>query len=162
MSQYILRRVLLLVPMLIGITVVAFTFINVAPGDPVTAMIDPQQGSGGLDMDAVRESLGLNKPLPVRYAHLAQRSGQRQLRLLVPDRPGGHHAASASASPPTVELMGAALVFSTVVGCALGIGSALKRYSVLDYSLTLPEPDLGVGARLLLRPGRPVHLRAAS
>ena len=41
--------------------------MNLAPGDPVTAMIDPQQGSGGLDMDAVREQLGLNKPLPVRY-----------------------------------------------------------------------------------------------
>src|SRR5438132_10555127 len=53
--------------MLLGITVVAFTFINVAPGDPVTAMIDPQQGSGGLDLDAVREQMGLNKPLPVRY-----------------------------------------------------------------------------------------------
>jgi peptide/nickel transport system permease protein len=39
--------------------------------------------------------------------------------------------------PPTVELMGAALVISTTAGCALGIGSALKRYSALDYSLTL-------------------------
>jgi len=135
-SQYILRRLLLLVPMLIGITVVAFTFINVAPGDPVTAMIDPQQGSGGLDMDAVRESLGLNKPLPVRYLiwlkevatgnfGYSYRTGQAVIKRI------GERV------PPTVELMGAALVISTLGGCALGIGSALKRYSALDYSLTL-------------------------
>ena len=67
MTRYIARRLVLLIPMLLGITVVAFTFINVAPGDPVTAMIDPQQGSGGLDLAAVREQMGLNKPLPVRY-----------------------------------------------------------------------------------------------
>jgi peptide/nickel transport system permease protein len=135
-SQYILRRVLLLVPMLLGITIVAFTFINVAPGDPVTAMIDPQQGSGGLDMDAVRESLGLNKPLPVRYAiwlkevasgnfGYSYRTGQAVTRRI------------GERIPATVELMSTALIFSTVVGCALGIGSALRRYSVLDYALTV-------------------------
>jgi peptide/nickel transport system permease protein len=135
-SQYILRRVLLLVPMLIGITLVAFTFINIAPGDPVTAMIDPQQGSGGLDMDAVRESLGLNKPLPVRYLiwlrevatgnfGYSYRTGQAVIKRI------GERV------PPTVELMGAALFISTVGGCALGIGSALKRYSTMDYALTL-------------------------
>ena len=136
MSQYILRRVLLLAPMLVGITLVAFTFINVAPGDPVTAMIDPQQGSGGLDMDAVRESLGLNKPLPVRYViwlrevatgnfGYSYRTGQAVIRRI------GERV------PATVELMGTALLISTVVGSALGIGSALRRYSVWDYALTV-------------------------
>jgi len=135
-SQYILRRVLLLVPMLIGITLVAFTFINVAPGDPVTAMIDPQQGSGGLDMDAVRESLGLNKPLPVRYLiwlkevaggnfGYSYRTGQAVMKRI------------GERIPPTVELMGTALFISTVAGCALGIGAALKRYSTLDYALSV-------------------------
>src|SRR5215470_135708 len=136
MSQYIVRRLLLLVPMLLGITLVAFTFINVAPGDPVTAMIDPQQGSGGLDMDAVRESLGLNKPLPVRYLiwlrevatgnfGYSYRTGQAVVKRI------GERV------PPTVELMASALFISTTLGCALGIGSALKRYSTMDYTLTV-------------------------
>ena len=135
MTRYIARRLVLLIPMLLGITVVAFTFINVAPGDPVTAMIDPQQGSGGLDLNAVREQMGLNQPLPVRYLiwlrevtggnlGYSYRTGQA-----VTSRIGERVGA-------TVELMGAALIFSTVVGSALGIGSALRRYSVWDYLLT--------------------------
>src|SRR5437868_4994845 len=121
--------------MLVGITLVAFTFINLAPGDPVTAMIDPQQGSGGLDMDAVREQFGLNKPLPVRYAiwlhevaggnlGYSYRTGQAVTRR-IGERIGA-----------TLELTGTALVFSTVVGSVLGVGSALRRYSALDYLLT--------------------------
>jgi peptide/nickel transport system permease protein len=56
-SQYLIRRLLLLIPMLLGITIIAFTFMNVAPGDPVTAMIDPQQGSS-VDIDSLREMYG--------------------------------------------------------------------------------------------------------
>jgi peptide/nickel transport system permease protein len=135
-SRYVLRRLLLLIPMLLGISLIAFTFINVAPGDPVTAMIDPQQGSGGLDMQRLREQMGLNQPLPVRYGiwlkevvtgnfGYSYRTGQAVVKRI------GERV------PATVELMGAALIFSTVVGCALGIGSALRRYSIWDYGLTV-------------------------
>ena len=64
MSGYLLRRVLLVIPMLLGITVIAFTFMNLAPGDPVTAMIDPQQGSS-VNIGELRERYGLNQPIPV-------------------------------------------------------------------------------------------------
>ena len=135
MSRYVLRRVLLTVPMLIGISIIAFTFMNLAPGDPVSAMIDPQQGTG-LDTVALRARLGLDQPVPVRYASwLAEvvrgnfgysyTSGQPVLRRI------------GERIPATVELMSVALVLSTLVGCALGIGSALKRYSPWDYGLTI-------------------------
>jgi peptide/nickel transport system permease protein len=135
-SRYVLRRLLLLIPMLLGITIIAFTFINVAPGDPVTAMIDPQQGSAGLDMQRLREQMGLNQPLPVRYGiwlkevvtgnfGYSYRTGQAVIKRI------GERV------PATLELMGTALLFSTVAGCGLGIGSALRRYSVWDYGLTV-------------------------
>jgi peptide/nickel transport system permease protein len=136
MSQYVLRRLLLLIPMLIGITVIAFTFMNVAPGDPVSAMVDPQAGAAGLDVKAVREQMGLNQPLPVRYGiwlkeviggnlGFSYTTGQPVLKRIL------------ERLPATLELMSASLVISTVVGAALGIGSALRRYSVLDYALTI-------------------------
>ena len=135
MTQYVVRRILLIVPMLIGITIIAFTFMNLAPGDPVSAMIDPQQGTG-FDTAALRERLGLNQPLPLRYTAwlnevvhgnlgFSYTTGQPVLRRI------------SERIPATIELMGVALIVSTTVGCALGIGSALRRYSAWDYGLTI-------------------------
>ena len=135
MTQYVVRRLLLTLPMLLGISIIAFTFMNLAPGDPVSAMIDPQQGTG-FDSAALRERLGLTQPLPIRYANwlgevvrgnfgFSYTTGQPVLRRI------------GERIPATVELMGVALIVSTVLGCALGIGSALRRYSVWDYGLTI-------------------------
>ena len=112
--------------MLIGISIIAFTFMNLAPGDPVSAMIDPQQGTG-LDTAALRERLGLISRAGALCLWLS-RSRAGQLRLLVHQRPTGA-AADRRAHSGDLELMSVALVLSTVAGCALGIGSALKRYS---------------------------------
>ena len=46
MTKYIVRRLILIVPMLVGISMISFTFINLAPGDPITAMIDPESIAG--------------------------------------------------------------------------------------------------------------------
>ena len=69
MGQYILRRLAISVPVLIGITVVTFLIINLAPGDPVSAMINPEAASelGPEWFEAQRRALGLDRPLPVCY-----------------------------------------------------------------------------------------------
>ena len=119
--------------MLLGITIIAFTFMNVAPGDPVTAMIDPQQGSS-INIEELRARYGLNQPLPLRYGiwlkevvsgnfGYSYTTGQPVVRRI------------GERIPATLELMGTALVFSTVVGCALGIAAALTRYSALETAL---------------------------
>src|SRR5579884_3068163 len=68
MGHY-LRRLLISVPVLLGITVATFMIINLAPGNPVLAMINPEQisalGPGWLAQQ--EKALGLDKPLPVRY-----------------------------------------------------------------------------------------------
>jgi peptide/nickel transport system permease protein len=122
--------------MLLGISVIAFTFMNLAPGDPVSAMIDPAQGSGGLDTEALREQYGLNKPIPVRYGiwlkevatgnfGYSYTTGQPVLKRIQ------------ERIPPTLELTGSALLISTVLGCAFGIGAALRRYSGFEFVLTV-------------------------
>src|SRR5712691_872998 len=73
MGNYLLRRILLCVPVLLGITVINFTFIRLAPGDPVSMMIPPEvlEAGGGVVTDAWRHDmearLGLDKPIPIQY-----------------------------------------------------------------------------------------------
>jgi peptide/nickel transport system permease protein len=135
LTAYLIRRILLVIPMLAGITIIAFTFINLAPGDPVSAMIDPAAGAG-FDAQAMRHRLGLDQPLPIRYLNWVTEvlhgnlgysygTGQPVIRRI------------GERIPATLELTAIALVISTVVGCTLGILSALRRYSVWDYVLTI-------------------------
>ena len=75
MGSYILRRVLLTIPVLLGITIINFTFIRLAPGDPVSMMIPPEvleAGGGAQDLSPewraeMERRLGLDQPLPIQY-----------------------------------------------------------------------------------------------
>jgi peptide/nickel transport system permease protein len=139
MSAYILRRVLVALPVLLGITIIGFVALAMAPGDPLLSRIDPSQiAQFQLNpelMEQRREELGLNDPIHVRY--LAWLGGVVQgdlgysllsRRLVVDDL--------ASRIPPTLALMGATIIIALVVGIPLGILSAVRQYSKLDYVLT--------------------------
>ena len=68
MGKYILRRIIISIPVLIGITIITFALIHLAPGDPVTGMIDPTLGDFNPEMvERERAKLGLDEPLPVQY-----------------------------------------------------------------------------------------------
>ena len=69
MGQYLLRRVAISIPVLIGITLATYLIVNLAPGDPITALISPEAAAslGPEWVAQQREALGLNQPLPVRY-----------------------------------------------------------------------------------------------
>src|SRR5579859_7658179 len=100
MVPYILRRLLIAIPVLLGVTVVTFTFVNLAPGDPVTALLNPEQmaslGPGWVQQQ--KEALGLNRPLPVRYA-LWLRELARQPRVLLRRPPAGADEAGRAHRP---------------------------------------------------------------
>ncbi len=66
MTKYIIRRILIAIPMLLAISIMTYTFINLAPGDPVDAMIDPEFFVGGAG-DKLRARMGLDKPIHERY-----------------------------------------------------------------------------------------------
>ena len=69
MQKYILRRIIISIPMIVGISLITFVMINLAPGDPLTAMIPPDLMAemAPAQLDAKRRQLGLDKPMPVRY-----------------------------------------------------------------------------------------------
>ncbi|MBI3942729.1 MAG: ABC transporter permease [Chloroflexi bacterium] len=137
MSEYLLRRFLLIFPLLIGITFLDFVFINLAPGDPINAMIDPMEMTfmSKEEIQARRAELGLDKPLLVRYASWVKELARGNLGYsimfknsvakLIRDTVGN-----------TITLMAWALVTSIIVGIVLGIISALRPYTKLDYALT--------------------------
>lgn len=135
MTIYILRRLLIFVPMLIAVSIMTYLFINLAPGDPVSAMIDPELMVGGAS-DALRERMGLNQPVWIRYVLWLRElvtgnfgysygNGQPVLQLI------------GSRILPTMELTAVALIVSTLSGTLFGVLAALRQYSVYDYTLTV-------------------------
>ena len=135
MGKYILRRFLISVPLMFAITLVTFVFINLAPGDPLTAMMNPEMRAGNIgDLEAMREAVGLDKPIPVRYFLWLKEilkgnfgtsfhSGQPVLNII-----GGRIL-------PTLELTAAAFILSTVFGTLFGVIAAMRQYSLYDYLL---------------------------
>lgn len=134
MARYILRRVSISIPLLLVISVIAFVFINIAPGSPIDAMINPSVGLSPQQEQNLKVALGLNQPLPVRYVLWLGQAVQGNLGYSynthqpVLERIGQRLG-------PTLELMGAALLLSTVVGILLGVMAAINAYSIWDYLL---------------------------
>ena len=134
MQQYIARRILISIPIMLVVSILTYGFANLVPGDPVSALADPELmvGAGG---DALRERYGLNKPLPIRYGIW--------LREFVTGNFGysfiSHQPVLDDikrAIVPTLELTSLAMVISVVFGTLFGVIAALKQYSVVDYVLS--------------------------
>ena len=137
MSQYVLRRVALIFPLMFAITVVNYTIYVLSPGDPVSALLNPESMRylEEEDLQALREAMGLNRPLHVRYLIWLREALRGNLGYSTQMRLPVQHIIVRDIGN-TLGLMGFALLFSTVAGIVLGIISALKQYSMLDYILT--------------------------
>jgi len=123
---------------LLGVSIISFVFIHLAPGDPVEALIDPvMRADLGPDWVAQRKTeLGLNQPLPVRYAiWLGQLVEGNMGFSLISRQPVA--AQIQERFGPTLLLMGASLLVAIVIGIPLGVLSAVRRYSFLDYIATI-------------------------
>src|SRR5262245_24383001 len=64
---YLARRVLQLIPLLIGLSIIMFTLVHMAPGDPALAMMSPNAANNPEFLEQTRKNMGLDKPLPVQY-----------------------------------------------------------------------------------------------
>ncbi len=137
MARFILWRILISVPVLFGITLIAFTALSLAPGDPLLARIDPsilaQQSPEWLEEQ--RHELGLDQPVPIRYAKWLVGVIRGDLGFsIVTHRPIADELAIRL--PVTLQLMGAALLIAICVGIPFGVISAVRQYSKVDYALT--------------------------
>jgi len=135
MTQYVLRRLLVAAPMLVGAMSIVFFAMRILPGDPCVAMMGEQATTEAL-ADCSR-NLGLHRPLAVQYGDYIWRSVQfdfgNSLRQGYPVR-----QYIARMFPHTFILVMAAAVVAALVGIPIGIVSALKRRSpLIDYPLRI-------------------------
>ena len=139
MGTYLLRRILIAFPILLGISIVSFVALSLAPGDPLTARLDPSmlaelQRNPAL-LQERRKELGLDQPVPVRYVVWLSGAVRGDFGYSIQShRPIAEEISKRI--PPTLALMGTAIAIAVLVGVPFGILSALRQYSPLDYVLT--------------------------
>jgi peptide/nickel transport system permease protein len=127
--RYVVRRLALLVPVLLGVSVIIFMVLHLSPGDPAEIMLGSQATQA--DLDRLRAELGLTEPLYVQYVHWLGLVARGDLgRSIWMKRPVLGEVLGRFKA--TLILTGAALVLSTAVGLALGIASAVRPNSPLD------------------------------
>jgi len=127
--RYVVRRLLLLVPVLLGVSVIIFMVLHLAPGDPAEIMLGSQATQA--DLNRLRAELGLTEPLYVQYIHWLGLVARGDLgRSIWMKRPVLTEVLGRFKA--TLVLTGAALVLSTAGGLALGILSAVRPNSLLD------------------------------
>ena len=129
MASYLIRRILIAIPVLIGITIICFAALSLAPGDPLTARLDPtilaQLQRDPALLQARRHELGLDQPVPVRYLVWLAGAVQGDLGYSIQShRPIAEELAKRL--PATVALMSTAILIAVLVGIPLGILSALR------------------------------------
>ncbi len=130
MISYIIKRLLWAIPTLLGVSVLVFSMVHMVPGDPALVMLGEHANKEAVD--ALREQMGLNKPLLEQYLLFITHAVQGDFGISIMS---GEPVIDEFADrfPATVELSLVALVFATIVGLFAGIISAVKRYSWFDY-----------------------------
>ncbi len=154
MGRYLLRRLVIAVPILFGISITTFALANFAPGDPVTAMLDPKQMAnlGPEWVEQRKEALGLNDPAPLRYVIWLKELLGGNLGYSYQDGEPVWGKISERIRP-TLLLMSMVLIMANLIGIPLGLLAAVKQYSVFDYvasllgfaAVSIPSFFLGLG-----------------
>ncbi|RIK41247.1 MAG: peptide permease [Chloroflexi bacterium] len=138
MRTYILRRLAISVPILLGLTLVTFVFTELMPGDFVDALVPPTAivAYTPEQLEAMRENYGLNKPAYERYFIWLRELARGNLgHSLVSGAPVRDEILARL--PATLQLTATSLLFGIIVGVSLGIIAAVKQYSWLDQLLTV-------------------------
>jgi len=132
MIGYILKRLLQLIPVIIGVTIIAFSLIHIAPGDPARTMLG--QHATQKEINEIRDKYGLDEPIIVQYgiwlSGVLRGDFGRSIitnELVINE--------ISSRFPNTIELAIMAMLFAILIGGLAGIISASRQYSVTDYSV---------------------------
>ncbi|WP_256760563.1 ABC transporter permease [Cohnella sp. WQ 127256] len=130
MFNYVMRRILIALPVLFGVTIINFIIMRMAPGNPVDMLVNPKLPAAALE--AKKIELGLNAPAYEQYWNWLTNVFQGNLgySMITYQSVGkmiGEHMG------PTLLLMGISLILGILIAIPLGVLSATKQYSKLDY-----------------------------
>lgn len=130
MLLFVARRLLHLVPVMLGITFLVFLLVHLVPGDPVRVMM--QDVGSPEQVEQMRRQLGLDRPLYIQYVAFVARVARGDLgRSIHTRRPVAQEIAFRI--PYTVRMAVAAMLVAIVMGIALGAVAAMHHQSILDY-----------------------------
>ncbi|MBN8618978.1 MAG: ABC transporter permease [Anaerolineae bacterium] len=136
MSRFLVRRLLQMIPLLLGISILSFLIIKSAPGDPLVVYIDPNKPPPSAeDMANLRAKLGLDQPVMVQYVSWLGNALQGDLGFSLT----GRRAVSAEIGdrlPATMLLGLSSLLVALLLSIPIAILSAVRRYTLLDYIIT--------------------------
>jgi peptide/nickel transport system permease protein len=133
MHLYVLRRLLYTIPIIIGVSLVCFSFIHLAPGDPISAVL-PENASADV-VAQVKAEYGFDKPLPVQYLiWLRNVLGGDFGTSIMTRRPVASEVAPAVSNTALLAL--SAIVLSFMLGTSLGLIAGFTERRVTDRSVT--------------------------
>ncbi len=131
MTQYFIQRLILAVPVLLGVSIAVFLMMHLLPGDPALAMLAGQSGITPEDVDRVRRQLGLDQPVPVQYLNYIGRvlhgdfgqsvHSHRPVLEMIGEQAGA-----------TIQLALVAMAIAVTLGIILGVISALRQNTWVD------------------------------
>ncbi|WP_027723893.1 ABC transporter permease [Tuberibacillus calidus] len=154
MITYIIRRILVSIPLLLGISILSFLIIQLAPGDPTSLFLDPNIKPE--DREAFIEAYGLNDPVYIQYFHwlwqiLHGNFGQSLIMHGIPVS-----ELILGRLPNTLLLMVSSAVLAFIISIPFGVLSATKPYTLTDYTVTtasfigVATPSFWIGLVLLM------------
>lgn len=130
MIEYIIKRILMMIPVLIGVSLLVFSLLHFAPGDPARIILGDDAPVEAIE--AKREELGLNEPFLVQYVKYVTKivtkgdlgnsfKSNRPVTEVILER-----------YPTTLKMAGCCILMMVVMGLPIGIISAVKQYSLID------------------------------
>jgi len=134
MQRYLLRRILITLPILFGVTVLSYAILSFTPGDPAQMEISPNMSEA--DVEIKRHAFGLDQPVYLRYVHW--------LNEVIRGNLGYSFSSGAPVAQrigervtPTLALAVSALLLSYLIAVPAGVLAATRRYTWIDYLATL-------------------------
>jgi peptide/nickel transport system permease protein len=152
-AGYVVRRLLGALPILLGVSVLVFALLHLIPGDPVLAMLGNEADPRAVR--ALRQELGLDRPLPVQYVEWLGRVLRGNLSRSIQTREPVARLIL-ERFPATLELAAAALLLGVSGGVVAGVVSARRRDRPADYLATslalfgISMPNFWLGILLIL------------
>jgi peptide/nickel transport system permease protein len=139
-GAYIVRRLLIAIPVLLGITLIGFIALKLAPGDPLRASLNPDVlanlAANPEILEQERKRLGFDQPIfPNQYLRWLAGVLQGDLGYSISSKRSIAYEIG-SRLPQTLLLMGTALVMAVLIGIPAGVIAAVKQYSRTDYVLS--------------------------
>lgn len=153
MLRYFFKRLLMMIPIILGVSVIIFTVMSFTPGDPATMILG--EGASSEAKTQLRSEMGLDQPLPVQYLRYVKNA-------LRGDFGDSYHSKNpvaqevASRFPNTLRLTILGTVLSVLIGVPVGIVSAVKQYSIIDNTSLIVAliftsmPSFWLGLMLIL------------